>query len=844
MRGGGRGRQRSRWAFFSGLRLTSLEADGEIVRTLPGNSAPATSWIGQPIKRVEDARLLTGRGTFIDDHPPVANACHAAIVRSPHAHARILGYDVAAALARPGVVGVVTGADVAKSTKPFSVGVTAPVHYYCAATDRARFVGEPVAVVIARDRYLAEDAADAVTVDYEPLPVVTDPERALDPDAPILHEAVGSNLAGHRRLVYGDPDRAFAEADVVIRERFRFPKYGSTPIETYGIIARWDPLDGILTVWSNFMGPFIMHPLTARVLGLPENRLRFIVPPDIGGSFGIKSSIYPYIALIGLCAMKTGVPVKWIEDRREHLLASSSGTDRIADRELAARRDGTVLGMRYRWLDNVGGYIRSPEPGCSFRPIGNFVGPYRFQNLEVDASVVMTNKSLTGPNRGYACGHLYFETEGMMDRLADRLGLDPAEVRRRNLIPAEAFPYRTPTGGLYDSGDYAAAFDKALEIAGYDELKRERDRARAAGRYVGIGLALAVDPSVSNMGYVATALDPQFRAKPEYLPKSGAVDSATVKIDPLGRVTVVMGTTPQGQGHQTVVSQIMADELGVTPRDVTVVDEMDTFTRVWSISSGTYSSRFGSVGTSAAALAARKLKAKLVEYAAHLMEAPAEALEFRDGAVRLRTGKGPSYSIKDLAGRAHWHTQSLPDGMEPALQATAVFGFTVSQAVDAEDRVNSSNTYGFIAEVMAVEVDPATAQIRILRYVTVHDAGTIINPMIAEGQIYGGALHGLGGALLEELAYDDDGQLLSGTFMDYLVPTASEAPEIDIAHVVSPSPLTTLGSKGLGESSSMTVPAVLANAVSDALAPIGIRITELPITPSRLWRLIREAKKP
>jgi 2-furoyl-CoA dehydrogenase large subunit len=809
---------------------------------LRGKPAPDGSWIGKPVKRVEDARLLRGRGTFLDDHPPVANVCHAAIVRSPHAHARILGYEVAEALAMPGVVGVITGEDVARSTKPFSVGVTAPVHYYCAATDRARFVGEPVAVVVARDRYLAEDAAEAVRVRYEPLAVVVDPERALEPDAPVLHEAVGSNLAGHRRLVYGDPDRAFDEAEVVIRERFKFPKYGSTPIETYGIVARWDDLEGVLTVWSNFMGPFIMHPLTARVLGVPENRMRFIVPPDIGGSFGIKSSIYPYIALIALAAMKTGVPVKWIEDRREHLLASSSGTDRVAYRELAARRDGTVLGMRYRWLDNVGGYIRSPEPGCSFRPTGNFVGPYRFQHLEVDASVVMTNKSLTGPNRGYACGHLYFETERMMDLLAERLDLDPAEVRRRNLIPADAFPYRTPTGGLYDSGDYVAALDKALEIARYDALKRERARARAEGRYVGIGLALAVDPSVSNMGYVATALDPQFRAKPEYLPKSGAVDSATVKIDPLGRVLVIMGTTPQGQGHQTVVSQIVADELGLAPPDVTVVDEMDTFTRVWSISSGTYSSRFGSVGTSAAALAARKLKAKLVEYAAHLMEVPAESLEFRDGAVRLRAGKGASYSIKDLAGRAHWHTQSLPEGMEPGLQATAVFGFTVSQAVDQEDRVNSSNTYGFIAEVMAVEVDPATAAIKILRYVTVHDAGTIINPMIAEGQIYGGALHGLGGALYEEMAYDEDGQMLSGTFMDYLVPTASEAPEIDIAHVVSPSPLTTLGSKGLGESSSMTVPAVLANAVSDALAPLGVRITELPITPTRLWHLLREAR--
>jgi 2-furoyl-CoA dehydrogenase large subunit len=801
-----------------------------------------TGWIGKPVRRVEDARLLSGRGRFIDDHPPVGNLHHAAIVRSPHAHARILGYDLAAALKMEGVVGIVTGQDVAKSTRPFSVGVTAPVHYYCAATDRARFVGEPVAVVVARDRYLAEDAADAVAVHYEPLPAVLDPERALEPDAPVLHDAVGTNLAGHRRLVYGDPDRAFREADVVIRERFRFPKYGSTPIETYGIIARWDGLDGVLTVWSNFMGPFIMHPLTARVLGLPENRLRFIVPPDIGGSFGIKSSIYPYIALTGLAAMKTGVAVKWIEDRREHLLASSTGTDRIADREVAARKDGTVVGMRFRWLDNVGGYIRSPEPGCSFRPTGNFVGPYRFQNLEVDASVVMTNKSLTGPNRGYACGHLYFETEGMMDRLAEKLGLDPAEVRRRNLLVPEQMPYRTPTGGLYDSGDYPAAFDKALELAKYDQLRREQARARAAGRWFGIGLALAVDPSVSNMGYVATALDPQFRAKPEYLPKSGAVDSATIKVDPLGRVIAILGSTPQGQGHQTVVAQIVADELGLAPDDVTVVDEMDTFTRVWSISSGTYSSRFGSVGTSAVALAARKLKRKLCEYAAHLMDVPADQVEFSAGAVRPTSGQGPAYSVKDLAGRAHWNTESLPEGMEPGLQATAVFGFSVAKAVDAEDRVNSSNTYGFIAEVMAVEVDPETAAITILKYVTVHDAGTVINPMIAEGQIYGGALHGLGGALYEELLYDENGQCLTATFMDYLVPTASEAPRIEIGHVVSPSPLTPLGSKGLGESSSMTVPAVIANAVSDALSPLGVRITELPMTPDRLWRLMDRAR--
>jgi 2-furoyl-CoA dehydrogenase large subunit len=803
----------------------------------------APRWIGQPVKRVEDRRLVTGRGTFIDDLPTAANVHHAAIVRSPHAHARIHGYDMTAALRMEGVVALITGADVAKHTKPFPVGVSAPVHYYCAATDKARFVGEPVAVVVARTRALAEDAAHAVRVDYEPLPAVVDVERALEPGAPVLHEAVGSNLAGHRRLLYGDPDGAFADAEIVIRERFRFPKFSSTPIETYGVVARWDPVDAVYTVWANFMGPFIMHALTARALGVAENKLRFIVPPDIGGSFGIKSTLYPYITLIALAARLAGVPVKWIEGRREHLLASSSGTDRVADRELAARRDGTVLGMRYRWLDNVGGYIRSPEPGCSFRAVGNFVGPYRFQHLEVDTSVVMTNKGLTGPNRGYTCGHLYFETERMMDLLADRLGLDPVEVRRRNLISRDAFPYRTPTGGLYDSGDYPAVLDRAVALARYDELRREQATARAAGRCVGIGVALAVDPSVSNMGYVATALDPQFRAKPEYLPKSGTMEAATIRVDPLGRVTAVLGTTPQGQGHQTVVAQIVADELGLHPDDVTVVDEMDTFRTFWSISSGTYSSRFGSMGTSAVALAARKLKAKLVDYAAHVMEVPAERLHFDDGAVRLRDGRGPSYTVKDLAGRAHWNSASLPDGMEPGLQATAVFGFAGATPVDLEDRVNSSNTYGFIAEIMAVEVDPETAAIAILRYVSVHDAGTIINPMIAEGQIHGGALHGLGGALCEELRYDDAGQCVTATFMDYAVPTAADVPPIEIAHLCSPSPLTPLGSKGLGESSSMTVPAVIANAVSDALRPLGIGITELPMTRPRLWELMERARQ-
>ena len=403
-------------------------------------SSTPMSWIGQPVKRVEDARLLSGRGAFIDDHPPVPNIHHAAIVRSPYPHARILGYDVSAALAMEGVVGVVTGEDVSQAHPALRGGraragaLLLHRHRQGALRRRAGGAGRRAQSLPRRGRRRGR---------RRPLRAAGRGRRRgarrFEPDAPILHDDVGSNLAGQRRLVYGDPDRAFAEAEVVIRERFRYPKYSSTPIETYGVIARWDPLEGSYTLWANFMGPFIMHPITARVLGVPENKLRLIVPPDIGGSFGIKSTLYPYMTLIALAARLTGVAVKWIEDRREHLMASSSGTDRIAYRELAARKDGTVLGMRFRWLDDVGGYLRSPEPGCSFRPSGNFVGPYRFQHLEVDASVVMTNKSLTGPDRGYACGHLYFETEGMMDRLAAACtrsgGAAAAEPDPRRRVP-------------------------------------------------------------------------------------------------------------------------------------------------------------------------------------------------------------------------------------------------------------------------------------------------------------------------------------------------------------------------------------------------------------------------
>lgn len=804
---------------------------------------PSGRWIGQPLPRREDRRLLTGAGTFIDDIEAIPNVYHAAVVRSPHAHARILRIDASRALAAPGVRGVVTGEDFKRLMKPLPVGIERPPAYYPVAVDKARYVGEPVALVVAEDRYLAEDAADMVEVEYDPLPAVVDPEAAARPGAPILHDDLGTNVVLHRELRYGDPDRAFAEADLVMRDRFVFPKYASTPLETYGVIARWDPSEGEYTIWSNFHGPFSMHSVVASALGVPGNRLRFITPKDIGGGFGIKTSIFPSMAMIAVTARAVGVPVKWIEDRREHLLSSSSGTDRVDYCDLAFRKDGVLIGYRRKWYDNVGGYIRAPEPGCSFRPHGNTVGPYAVRDVALDISIVVTNKSLTGPNRGYACQHLYFPIERLMDEAAASLGLDPVEIRRRNLIGPQQMPYKTPTGGVYDAGDYPLALQRAVECADYENLRRRQAEARAQGRLFGIGVALGVDPSVSNMGYVALAYPPASRAKPQYKPKGAANEVCQINVDPLGRVTVLLPSCPQGQGHETVAAQIVADELEVHPDDVSVVSEFDTASRVWSITAGSYSSRFASVTSSAIAGAARMIREKVLQIAAHQLECRPGDLEISCGEIRVKGSPSRSLKFHHVCGIAHWSQDRLPPGMDPGLHATYTFSFERALPPDERDKVQSSQTYGFLAEIVAVELDPRTYALKFHKYVSVHDSGSVLNPLIVEGQIYGSAAHGIGGAIYEELAYDEQGQLLASTFADYLVPGPMEIPEIAIQHVVSPSPWTLLGSKGAGESSAETLPAAIANAVADALRPLGVAVRELPITPSKVWHWVEAARR-
>ena len=703
-------------------------------------------WIGQPLLRREDLPLLTGRGQFIDD-VQVANPLHVSFARSPWAHAEIRSVDLSATLAAPGVSASLAGSELPELTEPFAAGITHRLAYYAMAVDRARYAGEPVVAVAAESRYLAEDAAELVEVDYEPLEAVVTVEDALDPAKPVLHEQVGSNIVVDRTLRYGDPDGAFARADLVVTETLRWERYSSTPIETYGVVADYEPASGLLTMWANFMGPMTLLPVLARSLRMPEAKMRVIVPRDIGGSFGIKSSLFPYMTVVGLLAMRTGRPVKWVEDRAEHLIGSSHQPDRVGTRELALTKDGEIIGLRAHVVDNLGAYVRAPEPATTYRPLGNYVGPYRVRDVELHLVDVVSNKVPTGPNRGYGCQQVYLETERTLDEAAHRLGLDPAEIRRRNLIQAGAFPYETPTGGLYDSGDYPRVLELALETAGYAELRAFQEEARAEGRLVGIGLGLAVDPSISNMGYITVALPPEVRQAPGYNPKSGAADWAQVRVDPQGKVIVTMATTPQGQGHQTSVAQVVADELGLSPDDVATVDEFDSHVSVWSVSSGSYSSRFSGIGAGAALKAAGVVRRQILEIGAGLLEASSDDVELVDGEVRVKGSPDRSVSVRRVAGVAHWDPHGLPEGMSAGIQSSEVFHVPSSAPPTDDDRVNSSHAYGFVAEVVAVEVDPVTWAVTILKYASAHDAGTIINPKLVEGQTYGSALHGLGGAL-------------------------------------------------------------------------------------------------
>ncbi|MCW2793419.1 MAG: aldehyde oxidase and xanthine dehydrogenase molybdopterin binding protein [Nocardioides sp.] len=793
--------------------------------------------------RIEDAALLTGAGRFMDDLDPLPGTLVATVVRSPHAHARIRAVHLDRARSHPGVAAVIGPEEVLATLRPFPLSVQAPTPYYPTATDKTRFVGEPVAVVVATDRYLAEDAAELVEIDYEPLPVVVRTEQALEDDSPRLHDGADSNVATDRTFSFGDVDGAFAAAPHTVTGSYSFPRYSSTPMECYSVVADWqDRADGPeVTAWSNFHGPFSMAPVVAGALGIPTSSLRLIVPGDIGGSFGIKSAVYPYIALMALASKHAGRPVRWTEDRLEHLLASSSGSDRLMTFEAAVDDDGVIDALRVDLIDNVGAYLRPPEPSTLYRCFGNITGAYRIDKVGIRARAVVTNKAPTGLNRGFGGQQLYFGLERLMDDVAVHRGLDPAEVRRRNMVTAEQFPYATPSGGIYDSGDYHRALELALENVEYDRLRKEQAVARENGELMGIGMATIVDPSATNIGYVGLATPVQDRTAKRG--KSGSTEHVRVSVDMQGVVSVLLGSVPQGQGHATVARDIVARHLGLPVEQVRPRVEMDTASTPWTISSGSYSSRFAPLLTSALLAAADGIAATIKIAAGVLLEADPDTLELADGQVRVVDDHSRSVAFRHAAGLVHWDPGSLPAGVPARLYEEAAFSPPQSKAASRTDQINSSLCYGFVAEVVVVRIDRETLRLSIENVSSVHDAGTILNKTLLEGQVHGALAQALGGALFEELTYSDAGQPTAGTFMDYLCPTSAEAcfPLVS-DHLETPSPLTRLGAKGCGEGSSMSLPVAIANAVADALAPEGISITSLPLHGNVLHRLLTTTK--
>lgn len=784
--------------------------------------------------RLEDARLLRGRGRYIDDLPIAANTLHAAILRSPHAHAHVRGIGVDAAKAVSGVFAVYTGRDIAAVLDAFPGIIRSAPAYRAVTIDKVRYVGEPVAVVLAVDRYAAEDGLAAIEVDYEPLEAVIKPSDACAADAPLLHEEQKSNTVWHQQYRYGDPDAAFAKADRIVRVDLTFPKYNSTPLETYGVVAEYMPERGGFQIHGNFQGPFSLMPVMARALRVSESRLRIIVPQDVGGSFGIKAMIYPYMALMAACAKLSGRPVKWVEDRMEHLLGSASGTDRESEVEAAVTNDGRIHAIRMVIRENVGAYLRAPEPSCIMRSLTTFSGPYRIDHGAIDARCVLTNKLPTGLNRGYGGQQYMFSLERLVDRVAHELKMDRLEVRRRNFLKAHEFPYKTTTGSHYDSGDYDGCLDRALELIKQEDWAGEAARLRAQGRLVGIGYATAVHSAASNIGYVTLALPADDRRRANYNAKSGSNDFAQIALDASGRIRVQIGTAGAGQGHATTAAQVAARELGVRVEDVDVIDGIDTDVTPWTITTGTYASRFSVIVTAAVEKAAIRLGNNLRAIVGHLLSIDPDDLEFVDGVVR-KQGSNQSMTLRQLAGVIQWNRGDFPAGFEAQISVSESYSAPNIGSPDPENRVNAAVTYGFMADVALVEIDPKTCVPHLLRYIAVHDVGRAINPQLIRGQVAGGIVQGMGGAMYEHCDYDSGGQMLTASFMEYLCPTAVEAPQMTIDHHDSPSPFTLLGTKGVGENSAMSGPAAIASAVEDALRGYNVEIQELPVTPAMIW---------
>ncbi len=799
-------------------------------------------YIGQRVKRTEDPRLIQGLGHYVDDIR-LPDTLHVAFVRSIYAHARLTNVDVREALNAPGVVAVYTGRDVEKVGPVPCAGalpdLKVPDHRVL-AKDKVYFVGHPIAAVVATDAYAARDAVDLVMVDYAELPVIVDAEVAAQDGGAVIHEQFGTNVAYKLTAGEGDIETAFSGSDHVIKQRIVNQRLAPVAMEGRGVLARYYPGEKELTIWSSTQIPHLLRTQLAIMLGMPENKLR-VITPEVGGGFGSKLNVYAEEALLGWISMQTGKPVKWIETRRENMQATIHGRDQIGEVEIGCMNDGTLTGLRYNVIADLGAYHQLLTPAIPTLTGLMLSGCYKIPAIQINVTAVFTNKMATDAYRGAGRPEATYAVERAVDLVAAELGLDVVEVRLRNFPQPDEFPFKTATGLFYDSGNYQAALAKALANADYTKLRAEQAQARDEGRIMGIGVSTYVE---------ICALGPS-QAMP-----AGGWESATVRIEPTGAVTVLTGASPHGQGQETSFAQLAADELGVEMDAVTVIHG-DTSIVQYGI--GTFGSRATAVGGTAVYIAIQRLKEKATKIAAHLLGADATSVAFVDGkftahgtqksnpsnagdpgevpAPVIPVGQNPAgalpepeadgkrVSMQDVALAAHL-AKDLPPDMEPGLSATYFFE-------------PKNFTFPFGTHIAVVEIDRETGDIKFLRYVAVDDCGKVLNPMLVDGQIHGGIVQALGQALYEAVVYDEQGQLITGTLMDYAVPRAHMLPWFELDRTETPSPVNPLGVKGVGEAGTIGATPAIVNAVVDALAPFGIRHLDMPIKPETIWRIVR-----
>jgi aerobic carbon-monoxide dehydrogenase large subunit len=771
-------------------------------------SATATqteSLIGKSVRRKEDPRLITGTATYVDD-VVLPGMLHAVIVRSPHAAARIRSIDTSAAAALPGVAGVYTGKDTA-TVGGVVCGVSLPglrlPDHKIMAVDRVYYVGHPVAIVVAKDRYLAKDAADLIDVDYDPTDAVSDPEQALASGAPLVHPQYDSNVAFVHEQSGGDTDKAFAEADVVVKQRIVSQRLIPTPMETRGIVAHWNSGDQSLQLHTSTQIPHLVRSIVAGQLGVPEHRVR-VIAPEVGGGFGCKLNVYAEESLLGFVSRALGKPVKWIEGRRENYMATIHGRGHVDYFEIAGKKDGTITGLRVHIIQDLGSYHQLLTPLIPVLSVLMMPGIYRFRNVQAKITGVFTNAVATDAYRGAGRPEATHGIERMVDMLAAELGMDPLELRMKNFVRNDEFPFTTGTGLIYDSGDYEAPVHKAKEMINYSKLRADQTSARKEGRLMGVG--------ISTYGEIC-ALGPS-AAVP-----AGGWESATVRIEPSGTVTVMTGSSPHGQGEETTFAQIAAAELGCDLDDVIVLHG-DTAVVQYGI--GTFGSRNTAVGGTALYNALQELKNKIRGFSKVLLES--EDVTYENGTARCaRSGK--EMKLPEIAAASYRGLKLAPDG-QPGLAATHFWE-------------PPNFTFPFGCHICVTEVDRETGKVTVQRYVAVDDCGNIINPMIVEGQVHGGIVQAMGQALWEHGIYDENGQLLTGELMDYAIPKASQLPWLETGHTITPSPVNPMGVKGVGEAGTIGCSPAVVNSVVDALSTLGVKHLDMPMTPERVWRAMK-----